>query len=97
MQLKGKKVLLTGGSRGIGKCMISELVKHGVRDIAVIARDNRNLKELRTTFEEVKFILVRGDVADISVLREMASKVEDKWGHLDILINNAGIVSAGPL
>jgi len=97
MQLKDKKVLVTGGSRGIGKCMIDELVKHGVRDIAVIARDKKKLKELRTTFEQVKFILVNGDVADTGVLREMASKVEDKWGNLDVLVNNAGIVSAGPL
>lgn len=97
MQLKDKKVLITGGSRGIGKCMIDELVKHGVQDIAVIARDKKKLKELRTTFEEVRFILVTGDVSDIGVLREMAAKVEDKWGSLDVLINNAGIVSAGPL
>ena len=46
MQLKDKKVLITGGSRGIGKCMINELVKHGVQDIAVIARDKKKLKEL---------------------------------------------------
>ena len=95
MQLKDKKVLITGGSRGIGKFMIHELVKQGVHDIAVIARDKKNLKELRDTFEGVKFILVYGDVGDTGVLREMASKVEDKWGYLDVLINNAGIVSAG--
>ena len=97
MQLKDKKVLITGGSRGIGKCMIDELVKHGVRDIAVIGRDKESLKELRGTFENVDFILMRGDVGDLGVLREMASKIQDKWGHLDVLINNAGVVSAGPL
>lgn len=97
MQIKDKKVLITGGSRGIGKCMVEELVKQGVRHIAVIARDKKILKELPETFEGVKFLLVNGDVADTMVLREMASKVEDKWGHLDVLINNAGVVSAGPL
>lgn len=97
MQLKGKKVLITGGSRGIGKCMIDELVKQGVRDIAVIGRDEESLKALRHSFESVDFLFVRGDVGDVVVLREMASKIEDQWGGLDILINNAGIVSAGPL
>jgi len=97
MQLKNKKVLITGGSRGIGRCMIDELVNAGVRDIAVIARDRKNLKELRSIFKNVNFLLVTGDVSDTGVLREMASKVEDKWEHLDVLINNAGIVSAGPL
>ncbi|MFC4094542.1 SDR family NAD(P)-dependent oxidoreductase [Euzebyella saccharophila] len=97
MQLKGKKVLITGGSRGIGKCMITELVKHGVQDIAVIGRDKDSLKALREEFESVNFLFVRGDVGDINALREISSKVEDEWGSLDVLINNAGVVSAGPL
>lgn len=97
MQLKGKKVLITGGSRGIGKCMINELVKFGVQDIAVIGRDKDSLKALRSEFESVNFLFVRGDVGDINALREISSRVEDEWGALDVLINNAGAVSAGPL
>ncbi len=97
MQLKGKNVLITGGTRGIGKCMVEELVKGGVAKIAVIARDKQNLKQLSDEFEDVKFIKIAGDIANIEVLRDAAARIEDKWGHLDILINNAGIVSAGPL
>ncbi|APQ18062.1 SDR family NAD(P)-dependent oxidoreductase [Maribacter hydrothermalis] len=97
MQLEGKYVLITGGTRGIGKCMIQELVKGGVSKIAVIARDKQNLKQLAQEFEGVKFIKIAGDVANIEVLRDAVALIEDKWGHLDILINNAGIVSAGPL
>lgn len=97
MKFEGKKVLITGGTRGIGKCMVEELVKNGVRHIAVIARDKQSLKDLATTYGEVKFLRVAGDVADIDVLREAAARIEDKWGYLDILINNAGIISAGPL
>jgi len=97
MRLKGKKVLITGGSRGIGRCMIAELIKQGVEDIAVVARDKKNLKRLAADFEGTNFLFTRGDVGDIGVLREMSSKIEDQWGYLDILINNAGIVSAGAL
>ncbi|WP_289644403.1 SDR family NAD(P)-dependent oxidoreductase [Maribacter aestuarii] len=97
MDFEGKKVLITGGTRGIGKCLVEELVKNGVRHIAVIARDKQNLKKLATEFQEVKFLRIAGDVADIDVLREAAARIEDKWGYLDILINNAGIISAGPL
>lgn len=97
MQLEGKNVLITGGTRGIGKCMIQELVNGGVSHIAIIARDKQNLKQISHEFEGVKFMRIAGDVADIEVLREAAARIEDKWGHLDILINNAGIVSAGPL
>jgi short-subunit dehydrogenase len=77
--------------------MIKELVKGGVSHIAVIARDKQNLKQLSEEFQDVKFMRIAGDVGDIEVLREAAARIEDKWGHLDILINNAGIVSAGPL
>lgn len=97
MKFEGKKVLITGGTRGIGKCMVDELVKEGVTHIAVIARDKKNLKQLVSEYENVKFLRIAGDVADIDVLREAAARIEDKWGYLDILINNAGIVSAGPL
>ncbi|MGB3145283.1 MAG: SDR family oxidoreductase [Maribacter sp.] len=97
MQLEGKHVLITGGTRGIGKCMVQELVGQGVKNIAVIARDKQSLKKLSEDFPEVKFLRIAGDVANIEVLREAAARIEDKWGHLDVLINNAGIVSAGPL
>lgn len=97
MDFTGKKVLITGGTRGIGRCMVAELVAGGVRHLAVIARDKQSLKELAEKYPEVKFIKIAGDIAHIDVLREAAARIEDKWGNLDILINNAGIVSAGPL
>ncbi|WP_047246160.1 SDR family NAD(P)-dependent oxidoreductase [Maribacter thermophilus] len=97
MQLKGKKVLITGGTRGIGKCMVQELISQGVTHIAIIARDKKCIKDISEENEEVEFIRVAGDVGNIDVLREAAARIEDKWGGLDILINNAGVVSAGPL
>lgn len=97
MEYEGKKVLITGGTRGIGRCIVEELIRNGVKYIAIIARDKRSLKALSKQYEEVKFMRIPGDVADIDVLREAAARIEDKWGSLDILINNAGIVSAGPL
>lgn len=96
MQLKGKRVLITGGTRGIGRCMIQELIDQGVSHIGIIARDKKSLKELSDGYPEVKFIRIAGDVANIDILREAAARIEDKWGYLDVLINNAGIVSAGP-
>lgn len=62
--------------------MINELVKFGVQDIAVIGRDKDSLKALRSEFESVNFLFVRGDVGDINALREISSRVEDEWGGL---------------
>ncbi|PIB23582.1 SDR family NAD(P)-dependent oxidoreductase [Maribacter sp. 4G9] len=97
MQLKGKRILITGGTRGIGRCMVQELIDGGASHIAIIARDKKSLKEISEANPEVKFLRIAGDVANIDILREAAARIEDKWGYLDILINNAGIVSAGPL
>jgi short-subunit dehydrogenase len=97
MDLKGKKVLITGGTRGIGRSMVDEVIQRGVSHLAIIARDKKRMKELAEHYPEVKIMKIAGDVADIDVLREAAARIEDKWGHLDILINNAGIISAGPL
>jgi short-subunit dehydrogenase len=77
--------------------MVQEMIDGGVTHLAIIARDKKRLKELSEAYPEVKFMRVSGDVANIDVLREAAARIEDKWGYLDILINNAGIVSAGPL
>jgi short-subunit dehydrogenase len=97
MNLEGKRVLITGGTRGIGKCMVTELINRGATHLAIIARDKKRLKELTKNHPDIFFIRVFGDVADITVLREASARIEDKWGYLDILINNAGILSAGPL
>ncbi len=97
MELQGKKVLITGGTRGIGRCIVEELIGRGVSHLAIIARDKSRLKGLQEEYPDVKILKIAGDVADIDVLREAAARIEDKWGQLDILINNAGIISAGPL
>ncbi|MFS4417234.1 SDR family NAD(P)-dependent oxidoreductase [Maribacter sp. 2307ULW6-5] len=97
MDFENKKVLITGGTRGIGRCMVAELARAGASHIAVIARDKKMLKQLAAAHPEVSFMRIVGDVAHSEVLREAAARIEDEWGHLDLLINNAGILSAGPL
>ncbi len=97
MELKGKKVLITGGSAGIGKAMIKELTKHGVKDIAVIGRKKDKLDQLESDFDNVDFLSLQGDVSKIEDLDRSVDTIKKKWGALDILINNAGVVSAGLL
>lgn len=97
MDIKNKKVLITGGSAGIGKAIIRELVNRGVRDIAVMGRRKEPLESLRAEFPSADFLLVQGNVALAGDLDKAAAAVSEAWGELDILINNAGVVSAGLL
>jgi short-subunit dehydrogenase len=97
MELKNKKVLISGGSAGIGKSLIKELTAHGVQDIAVIGRRKDPLEALRSEFNRVNFLTIQGNVAEPADLERALSEIKEKWGELDILINNAGVVSAGLL
>jgi short-subunit dehydrogenase len=97
MDLKNKKVFITGGSAGIGKALINELAKHGVKDIAVMGRRKEPLEALRTAYPAVEFLTIPGNVARSEDIDQAVASITDAWGELDILINNAGVVSAGLL
>lgn len=97
MNLQNKKVLISGGSAGIGKSIIQELVRHGVQDIAVIGRRKESLDALKSEFSSVNILTIQGDVSEVQDLDRAITTVTEVWGGLDILINNAGVVSAGLL
>ncbi len=97
MNIKGKKILITGGSKGIGRAIIAELYKNGVNQIAVVGRDLKAIKTLESEFPEAEFLCIQGDVSEFEAIKNIVSTLENTWGALDILINNAGVVSAGKL
>ena len=97
MDLKNKKVLITGGSAGIGKAILTELVHRGVRDVAVVGRRKEALAALAAEFSAVNFLLLTGDVGRAADLDRAVAAVTKAWGGLDVLVNNAGVVSAGLL
>lgn len=97
MNLTDKKVLITGGSVGIGKALIAELAARGVQHMAVMGRRKEPLEALVAEFPSVDFLLIPGNVAHVADLDRAVATITDTWGELDILINNAGVVSAGLL
>lgn len=94
---ENKKIAISGGGSGIGKALIGELYKHGARNFAVIGRNSDKLKALENEFPGGNFLVFPGDLLRIDDIREFTKAAESKWGDLDLLINNAGVVSAGPL
>ena len=97
MELKDKKVLVTGGSEGIGKALIRELIEKGVVDFAVVGRKQDKLDQLKKDFPKANFLTISADVSKVEDIEKITGKITSVWGKLDILINNAGVVSAGAL
>lgn len=97
MNLTNKKVFITGGSAGIGKSLIEELSKYDVKQIAVMGRTAEKLDALDDQFTAIEFLKIQGDVSRLDDLKKAGRIVKEEWDALDILINNAGVVSAGLL
>lgn len=97
MELKNKKILISGGSSGIGRAIIDELVKAGVQEIAVLGRKQEALDKLQQEIKISKLVCIQADVSNIQDLERAVATVEKEFGGLDILINNAGVVSASLL
>ena len=96
IDLENKKVLLTGGSRGIGPVIAESLNKHGA-DVAIAARSESALQDVadRLSGTGSKVIIVPVDL-NIQSQREMLiDSVLKEFGTIDILINNAGLETEG--
>ena len=90
-QVKGKVVLVTGGSSGIGKATAQKLAEAGAITITC-ARDAEKLDETRREFEAegLKLITYAVDIADYAQCDEFVGKLLAEHGGVDILVNNAG-------
>jgi 3-oxoacyl-[acyl-carrier protein] reductase len=93
MQLKGKTALVTGGSRGIGRCIALELASKGVN---VAVNYTKNSEAAEAVVREIKAagaagIAVKADVSIASEVENLVNEVLNTFGSIDILVNNAGI------
>ena len=88
MDFKGKNVLITGGSRGIGYATAAEFVKSGAR-VVITGRDEAQLSKAA---ESIGAYALKWDIADISIREEMLDEAYRLLGGLDVLVNNAGIL-----
>lgn len=99
MRVSGRRVLITGAANGIGRLMSLECAKRGAEVVAWDIHDGR-LQALMDALKNISPSRHAGylcDVSDREVVYETAEKVREDGGSIDILINNAGIVSGAPL
>jgi NAD(P)-dependent dehydrogenase (short-subunit alcohol dehydrogenase family) len=96
--LHGKSVLVTGGSRGLGLVLARELLKEGAR-VAICGRDE---DEVARAFLDLcprggHVLALKCDVTHPDQVETLIRVVEERFGGLDVLINNAGVISVGPV
>jgi NAD(P)-dependent dehydrogenase (short-subunit alcohol dehydrogenase family) len=87
-ELAGRRIVLTGASRGIGREAVELFSAEGA-EIIGIARDAAKLNELSARFPN--FFPLVGDITDRALGARVASSVQQRWGACDVLINNAAI------
>lgn len=95
--LRGKVVLITGGSRGLGLVLARQLAAKGAR-LAICARTPEQLGQAHIELEALgaEVISMTVDVTDQRQVQAMIIDILEHYGKLDVLINNAGIVQVGP-
>lgn len=95
MRLKGKTALITGGSEGIGKATALLFCKEGAK-VGIMSRTAKNLKQ---TVSEAKgrgeIKAYQGDVSKEKDVKRVVNAFYKKFGKIDILFNNAGILEGG--
>lgn len=90
--LKGKKVLITGGTKGIGESCALLMAEAGA-EVMVVARDEAGIEKITSEAAKNGFFMAGKsfDMAEPKVASRIIAHVEETWGTLDILVNNAGM------
>jgi short-subunit dehydrogenase len=96
--LKDKTVLITGGSRGLGLVMAREFAREGAR-LVLCARDEQELDQARLDVESfgAEVMVTPCDVTSQQDVKAMIAAVYTRFGAVDVLVNNAGVIQVGPL
>jgi 3-oxoacyl-[acyl-carrier protein] reductase len=98
--LAGRAIIVTGGSRGLGRAMALGLLQAGAR-VAIVARGpsaplDQTLQQAEALGAQSRMISVLGDLGDPAACETIAANVLTAFGRIDVLVNNAGVPNVGP-
>lgn len=99
MILKGKKVIVTGGTAGIGKAIALKFAEQGA-DVAIFGTNLERGQKVASEIQDQtgqKAVFIAVDVSNTVKVQEAVDQVLESMGAIDILVNNAGIVRDGLL
>lgn len=99
VNLSDESVLITGGTRGIGRALVGAFAQSGARVAFTYHSSSDAADEIVEDLEAqgVEALALQGDVADFDSAQETVGAVTDAWGSLDVMVNNAGITRDGLL
>jgi glucose 1-dehydrogenase len=99
MRLRDKVAIVTGSTSGIGKAVAERFVAEGAK-VAIVGRNaehgqtlERDLRQRATRQEAGDALFVRADVSRPEDIREVVSAAVERWEQLDILVNNAAVMT----
>jgi NAD(P)-dependent dehydrogenase (short-subunit alcohol dehydrogenase family) len=98
MIFRDKTVLITGGTRGLGLVLARNFLKEGAR-VVICGREEATLERARTELERLggEVLAVPCDVTDAVQVEALITSVHERFGAVDVLVNNAGVIQTGPL
>lgn len=95
-QLQGKTAIITGASSGIGQAIAEKLAEKGVR-VALLARREEKLTQIADSINEQAgencAISIKTDVTDVQAMELAFQQTIEKFGAVDFLVNNAGVIT----
>lgn len=92
-----KVALITGGSRGIGKEIAKKFALNGYNLVINYVSENTDLNKLKEDFKDTEVLFVKTNVTNYESCENMVKEAIEKFGKIDVLVNNAGITKDGLL
>ena len=96
-RFEDKVALVTGGSRGIGRAVVEGLAKEGAKVGFVYHSNQAAAEEVVAGLEGSEVVPMQCDVSDVDACTKTVDEFVEKFGRIDVLVNNAGIVRDGLL
>lgn len=91
--MKQKTAVVTGASRGIGKCIAITLAQNGYN---VVVNYNSSYEKAKNVLDVVnkysKGIMIKADISSVEEVKSMCKKIEQEFSTINVLVNNAGII-----
>jgi 3-oxoacyl-[acyl-carrier protein] reductase len=93
-RLAGKTAIVTGASRGIGRAIALALAAEGANVVINYASSARSAEEVVQTIGADRALAVQGDMSDTSAVKTLVAKTVERFGAINILVLNAGLLAA---